>query len=353
LELARSYTRLGSVQGNPASNNLGDMHGALASYARADDLFHRVLVSAPTRPDALGDLCSLHLMRAAVLNHLRSLAERDAQLDQALNIAQQLGRRFPNDERAMQLHSATLSQLAGARADQDEAAGRELYFQALAIDERLLEARTGDPDRQRRVALDHKYLANLIPSDSEALRHLRRAEALDQARVAAQPASALAKLDLSFDLSDIGWRTETSGDPAGALESYRKVVKIREELAAADPHDSWVRTRLIFARKRVADVLVKMARPRAALAGYQAAIELARNAIAAAPADRWNRGYLADLTLGVASVEGKLGHRRESCDAYRRASDVFASLVSDGVAMPEERAKAEEASRATAACRPQ
>jgi non-specific serine/threonine protein kinase/serine/threonine-protein kinase len=252
LELAQSYSRLGSVQGNPASNNLGDMQGALASYARAAGILQRVLAAAPGRPDALSDLGWLHLMRGGVQNHMRKLPERDAELAQALEICERLTRRFPNDERTMKLRSALLLRLADARAEQDTGAGRDLYLQALALDEILLKAHPGDLERQRSVALVHKYLANLIPSDAEALEHLRKAQALDQARVAAQPDSALAKLDLSFDLSDIGWRTERMGDLPGALVLYRKVVIIRQGLADADPHDSWVRTRLIFSRKRVA-----------------------------------------------------------------------------------------------------
>jgi non-specific serine/threonine protein kinase/serine/threonine-protein kinase len=350
LELSRSYSRLGSVQGNPASNNLGDLQGALASYARAAGILQRVLAAAPGRPDALSELGWLHLMRGAVRNHLRKLPERDAELARALEICDQLTKRFPNDERTMKLRAALLSRLADARAEQDTAAGRDLYLQALALDETLLRARPGDLERQRSVALVHKYLANLIPSDAEALEHLRQAQALDEGRVAAQPDSALAKLDLSFDLSDIGWRTERTGDLPGALGVYRKVVIIRQALADADPHDSWVRTRLIFSRKRVADVLAKMGALHAALVDYRAAIELAKVAAAAAPADRPSRGYLADLELGLASAEGKLGHRVQSCEAYRRASDVFAALAAEGTARLEERKKAETASQAVAGC---
>jgi non-specific serine/threonine protein kinase/serine/threonine-protein kinase len=353
FELSKAYQRLGTVQGNPSYNNLGDIPEALRSYAHAGGLLHRILAESPGRRDVLQELAWLQLRTANVHNYLRKVKERDAELAQALKISQQLSEPSSNNEPAMELRAAVLSDLADARAEHDGAAGRELYRQALSIYQELLQAHPSDPDRQRRVALIHKYLANLIRSDREALDHLRQAEDLDRARVAVQPTSSLAQLDLSFDMSDIGWRLERAGDLSGALQSYRRVVAVRQALATADPNNSWVRSRLIYIRRNVANLLTKMGRLREARTEYRSASELAQAAISAAPADRWNRGYLADLQLGYAAVEAKLGRRDEACKAYGRASDLLARLITEGAALPEERDKAATATKAVAACETQ
>jgi len=357
LELARSYQRLASVQGNPGSSNLGDLPGAFASYGHAIAVLERLPAAGAERRDVQYELAQLYDSRGDVSQHLRQSEQQNQDFKKALDIAERLAARFPDDEQIARIHSGALFRIAGAVADANPDAGLQRYTQCLAVNQKLLDAHPENPNDRRNVALVHKYMANLIPSTAEALGHLRRAQQLDEARLAAHPDDRGAELDLSFDLSDIGWRLERSNDLSGALEAYQKVSAIRQELAAADPHDAQVRQRLTYIRMRVAGLLGKMGRLDPALREYTAANALAETAMAASPGDRWNRSYAAQLQLGIASTEAQLAshaqpadHRRRSCEAYRRASRILDKLAADGSASDEELKSRAAAREGLAAC---
>jgi non-specific serine/threonine protein kinase/serine/threonine-protein kinase len=358
MELAQTYRRLGTVQGLGTDSNLGDPQGALASFGRGIEILQRVLAAAPGRFDALDQLGWLHLYRGNVYLIQRDSPKRDEEYNRARGIFEQLAARFPNDERVIKSRAAVLFRLADARAEKDPEAGVRLYVQSLAMYERLLQAHPENAENRRNVALVHKYIANLIKSKAEALDHLQKALALDENRVAAQPNDAAAKLDVSFDLSDIGWRLERGGDFSGALENYQRVLAIRQELAGPDPSNAQLRSRLIYAHKRVAGALTKMGRLDAAVVEYGAAIKLAEAAVAAGHNDRWVRVYLGELNLGMAGAEAQLAshspasraaseHHRKSCQAYLSASRILGKLVEEGGSTADERTEAKTAAQAT------
>jgi non-specific serine/threonine protein kinase/serine/threonine-protein kinase len=363
LNLAQSYERLGSVQGHISEMNLGDPQGGLASYGRAIAILDRVPSATRGRPDILKELGHLHLLRGDVYRDLRQFSERDREYQQGLAILEQFAQRHPNDDDGMMLYSSALFGIGKGYVAADPEGARRLFLRTLAIDDRLYKAHPEAWNRQRNLALDYKYLSSVVPSHQEALDHLRKAQALDEKRLAAHPGDAQARLDLSFDLSEIAEHLKETGDLAEALRLYRQVQSIREELAAADPNDAQLRLRVVTAGKGMAEVLEKMGRPESALVEYRAAAVRAEAAVAAVPADPRNRSALAEIEVGIGTNEDWIAarsgadraseHRRRSCDAYVRASQVLQSIMKDGIATTVERQLAKKAAEAAAACGPQ
>jgi tetratricopeptide (TPR) repeat protein len=123
----------------------------------------------------------------------------------------------------------------------------------LPICEKLLRAKPSDARRQRSAALIHKYIAGYWLSGDDpdrALPYLQRALALDDARLASDPGNQGAKLDLSFDYSQLGAYYDTKHDLHTAIEYQRKTLAIRRDLAASDPKDVWKQGRLAYALTR-------------------------------------------------------------------------------------------------------
>jgi non-specific serine/threonine protein kinase/serine/threonine-protein kinase len=351
LNLAQSYERLGSVQGHISEMNLGDPQGALASYGKAVAILQRDPAAARERPHILQELARVYLLRGDVYRDLRDARARDREYEQGLAIIEPLAGRFPNDEAILVLYSTALFGLAKGRAAENAEAGRQLFLRSLAIDERLWRAHPDDWKYQRGLALDHKYLSSVLRSHEEALEHLRQAELLDQQRVTVRPQDGQARLDLSYDLSEMSSHLVETGDLARALELSRRVQSIRNELAAADPRDAQIRLRVITAGKAMGVVLAKMGRLEAALAEYRTAATKAEAAVAAVPADPRNRVVLGELDMEIASTESKIGARGQACRDYASAAEVLGGLVKEKIATTEESNLAQEAEQAAALCR--
>jgi tetratricopeptide (TPR) repeat protein len=98
----------------------------------------------------------------------------------------------------------------------------------------------GNPESMRTLALAHKKLAALYGVAGrydDARRDYEQAASLDEKRLARNPRSSRAKLDLSYDYSDLGWVAGRLGKHQDSLESYRKVLALRTEVSDADPKD--------------------------------------------------------------------------------------------------------------------
>lgn len=238
-EIAEAYLRLGEVLGNPAQPNLGDTAGALKSYRKALALLEPLSQRAPSNP----------AISKALIRTYQEIIEVEEDPRAALVIAQHLV-----DVRRIQSNASDDESRAGlARAYHYRAvAERELHDQeaaardteaALKIFEELLAAKPSDPRRQYNAALEHKALAArlmMLKRDPAVVEpHLRRAEDLDRARVAANPSDRSARTDLSFDLSqDAYFQWQSLHNFRAAIDLFTQALAIREELAKTDPADA-------------------------------------------------------------------------------------------------------------------
>ena len=92
----------------------------------------------------------------------------------------------------------------------------------------------------------------------EAEPHFVRALAIDEKRVAASPNSAVARLDLSFDLSLLATLRMNRGDYRGALEYWNRTIAARKALVDADANDARAKGRLAFAYLRSSSTRVEL-----------------------------------------------------------------------------------------------
>ncbi len=103
LELARGYLRIGDVQGQPASANLGDSEGALRSYRKGAELLRPLVAGgAPEREIAL-ELGALDLALAVLATTSAARGEAILAAREAQSVAESLLRRDPNDPEATSL----------------------------------------------------------------------------------------------------------------------------------------------------------------------------------------------------------------------------------------------------------
>jgi eukaryotic-like serine/threonine-protein kinase len=239
FELAKAYMKIGAAQGDLEQANVGDREGALASYNKARGL----LVDLRRR-----DLANRDVERSLALvdNNIAVLSPR-ARAEQVAEIRAE----------AVSLFDDIASTSSGSQGLRDRAlahfylafaeTGQQKYKEALpiwkeALDEytRIEQSDNKTPQAQRNVALIEKHIAGVyyaLGDYSDSLSHDRRAVEIDEKRLAAEPQSPTARMDLSFDLVELGSCLHELRDEKAASDNLRRAIALRRDVAAADPHD--------------------------------------------------------------------------------------------------------------------
>jgi eukaryotic-like serine/threonine-protein kinase len=322
VELAKAYRRIGEIQGNPSTANLGDRTGAVASLHKAIELLRPVAVR-----QALWD-AELELGRAQL-----SLATvvADSSNDEALaaaraaeTLAEALVRRRAGDADARRLLASAHFQLA----QRVEAPERLSHWQrADGVFQELLAEQPHDPDRQRNVALVNKYLGSYyerVGDYSQGLRHHQRAQEIDEQRLAAAPADRERQLDLAIDWMNISLARWRMGDLAQAAAGYERSHEIFSLLATSDPED--VRSTYWLARvsSRLGEISSQRGHHATAREYALAAVQLSERISTRSSAFRARH---AEALGARALVEEAAGQRPAACAAHAQAVEILGELV--------------------------
>jgi len=359
-DLARGYARLGDVQGVQALANLGDPRGALASYDKSRRLLEAVVAARPTDGLLVTRLAQVDMRRSTLLINLRRPAEAVEAAQAAVREAEALVRARPG-EASIELQGHTFQALGDALSDAgDTEQGRTYWQRAVDVSEQLLALTPDSANRQRTAALAHKYFAGQTPNNDagrETSRtHLRRALELDQRRVDAAPADREARLDLSFDFSELGTIASNAHRYDEALEAFTRASDIRAELARVDPTDTRLQDRLSFIERRRGNTLYQLGRLDEAQRAHERSLDIAEAllrmnnasagfrsnvAICALNTARTLRARALTMTGGAASAlrESACRHlararlllieNRTRGVANRQDADVFAAIEKD------------------------
>ena len=362
-ELASAYLRVADVQFHPRSANLGDTAGALASLARARRILDGLLAGDPGNRAAQRLLARAHLATGSAHLYLRSWQPARASVESGLKIREALATNGDDTDRrdlALAYH-----QLADVVTVEDRAASMVPRQRALRMLESLLVARPDDDATLQALALVSKVLGstlNDLKRYDEAEPYYARALAIDEKRVAASPNSALARLDLSFDLSLLATLRMNHDDYRGALVYWGRTIDVRKSLVEADPHDARAKGRLAYAYLRASGARFELGDYRASLDAATTALALADALLAANPADAMSRTYGAQAwrrigdneraLAGRAAAPDRAAHATRACAAYGRSRDAYTQVIAAGKSLDSDREDAEELRRLMAFCQP-
>jgi tetratricopeptide (TPR) repeat protein len=239
FELAQAYMKIGAAQGDLEQANVGDREGALASYNKARAL----LIDLRTREPANRNVeRSLALVdnNIAVLSPRARVAQVAEMRREAVTLFDDIARNSSGPQ-GLEDRARAHFYLAFAQTEQQK------YKEALpiwkeALDEytRIEQLKSGSLHARRNVALIEKHIAGVYYSFgdySDSLLHDRRAVQIDEQRLTAEPQSPTARMDLSFDLVELGSCLHEVRDEKASSESLKRAILLRREVSAADPHD--------------------------------------------------------------------------------------------------------------------
>jgi len=318
-DLAAAYLRIGKIQGDPNSQNLGDLPAALQSYAKAEGLARALVARHPSgqATTLLGDVLTAQANGARFANQT---AKGLALAMEALLLARERARSEPASKDAQFQLGSALNVRASFGTAKD---GLPYLAEEADVFEGMLPHDPGNLRDRRAAALAHKYIAGALMDAGDldgSFAHLKRAEELDDACVRAQP-NPEHKMDLAIDLGQWGEYYEGKADFAKAIQYTQRALAIRRELASADPKDARAQDRLSHILSRTGNLELHVS-ARQALASYEEALSIAQRI----QTESQRTPLLADSLSGLGNAYRKLGDEQRACAAYARSLDLFHEL---------------------------
>jgi non-specific serine/threonine protein kinase/serine/threonine-protein kinase len=331
-EVALGYARIGEVEGDLAESSLGRVPASLESLHKAAAILERLAAASP------GDAGLRHEYLRAAIDLARAyggVGQFDAGIAQARRaaaMAESAAGARPGDAIAMTDLEAALAVLA------DAVVNEKRYAEAIALRERVqglanrVAAQTHGREAERSLAVAEKRLGALYGVTGrmqDCRREYEMARSIDEQRCARDPQDMRARIDLSFDLSDLGWVASETNRLRDALDFHHQALQLREQAALADPRDFRAATTVAASMKRIGLALKNMGKPREALDELQQAA-VRYDSLSRRPGSDWATvRSLADTHEDIAGTWIDLAHVPNASAAQRTADYLAAAREYD------------------------
>ena len=333
-ELSLAYGKVGDIQGNPNTQNVGDVRGALDSFRKGLALSQRLHDLEPANPQFMHDLAAAHNRVGGILQRMGDMPGAAASYAASLQITQQRSSLEPQNPETLrdlvighakvaesqQLRGDANAALAGYReaegcarrlaeldpndlaaqhglvtvqhsiaevlaATGDADAALQKFREALGIARRAAERDPTNEWSQVRLALSHTGVADALGATerhAEALPELRAALAIRRRIAEADPANVRAQRDLMVGLNRIGHSLSIQQQHAEALACSTEGREIARRLSALDPTDAEAQRDLAIAYQCVGDAHYRAGRAAPTTQAALAELRLSRASFSAA-----------------------------------------------------------------------
>lgn len=240
FELAQSYEKIGDAQGHPGRPNLGDRQGALASYRKARQLLVPLRKRKPADTEVENWLANTNEDIADVLpeDEPALILARRAE---AVTLFEDLSRKSSGLKALYSLARAQYDLALTESEQRNYSRAVPAWLAAIVSYERIEKAEPNSDTARSNLALVEKRLAGMyyaLGDCHHAIAYDRKAAAIDDSRMAANPNNQVAQTDLSFDLIEIGQCQDRLGSRKQALQTLDRTVSLRRSIAARNPRDA-------------------------------------------------------------------------------------------------------------------
>jgi eukaryotic-like serine/threonine-protein kinase len=279
-ELAIAYERVGDLQGNPFSMNLGDVKGAVASYQKAHQIRQALYQKRPEDLQALlGLATSLRKVGDGAIAEGK-VADSVSSYRQSAAISEELFSKNADKLDVRQELAEVSSRLCNALMPAGDTAGAiAACRQYSSLAQPLLERAPGDLGLRTRLANNSTHLGNALRLSGkldEAQENFASAVAQFQEVLARDPSNTIARRSLAMTQAQIGNILGAQGKNSEAAASHEAAVKLMNGLVAADPSNARFRTDLTYMLLRRVGVMLRAGQTAQAKQSAQAGLAMLR-----------------------------------------------------------------------------
>ena len=367
LELATAYEKIGDIQGNPYSANLGDTAGALESYQKAVAIRENLSRTEPT-VETLTGLGRSYRALGDIMDVEGKTAETTADYRRSLDIFERLAAQNPNDA-AISDELARAYETLGDGLNKTENAGAseilESYQKTLSIRQNLIAQNPSDNKMRRSLAVIFTKVGGAYgaKNKTQAVENINRGAEIFQELSAQDPNNARARREIGFAYFLSGNVLTEAGDYAAALDVRRKAFAVRQEIAAQDPQNKQARFDLAAAHADLSESLNGTGETAQALSEARRALDImeelsandAANAVyqrnVALCYEKFGDALSRSADIGKTPAARKIKEWNEAGEWYQKAFQFFAAQRENGALQPRDASQLEKFSGKTDVCR--
>ena len=325
-EIAEGYVRLGLVQGNPTSANLGDLAAARRSFARALSIAQSLVARNPSNHAARRTLALAHEKMSDVDAWGGKVPDGVAHARSALQEWRSLATAHPESvtlTRAVATSHLKLGDLLGnphlPNLGEGANAARE-YRHALELLHSVSQDSAASWGTRRLLALVHERIGAVMSAEgrhADAIAELVRALELREDLARERSASVDADRDLAVTHQVLCEARRSAGALERALEDCLRAVALYESLRASDSRNAQGIHDLALGRLSLHHVLVERGQPARGLAHLEASVEPLRRLLESDSANAAVGRTLGRTLLAAGEAHARLAYRTGSPAARR------------------------------------
>jgi tetratricopeptide (TPR) repeat protein len=332
-ELAVAYQKVGDVQGDPWSPNLGLSQEAMQSYQKGLKLAQRLTQNGANDLKMLRLLAQGYFKLGALQAQSGEKSAAHEALTRALAAAEILERQTHDLEDLRLLQNCNI-RLGDTYLDTgDPVNALESYRREMRISERRMTEFPGDRS-QYTLSMSHTRVPEALISLGDlpgALDHYRKSLEIIDELLTWNPANPLYLRARMISLVWLGNLTGNPrhinlGDTRGALNYYYKCLEIAEQLVQIDPKNARARQDLAGKHRLVAEILT-LENPAQAVDHYRQALSIVREMLKSAPNDAQLMRWEAQFLKGQAETLQRLGDRQTAQQNLRQSLGIWELLV--------------------------
>jgi serine/threonine protein kinase len=332
-ELAIAYQKVGDVQGDPWTPNLGRTAEAMASYRKSLTLAERLAARGSADLKAKRMLAQDYFKLGALLSESGDKTAAQSILRQGVGVAEAIEQQT-GEESDFSLVMNFHVRIGNTRLDMgDPAGGLESYRKAQQLAERRVAAFPNHSAKASlAVASNHVGEGLLVLGDLVgAVEQYRRSQTIDEELVKQAPANAAYRRHLEITYGWLGGlyggpRYINLGDPSTARQYYEKSVAIAEPLAAADSKNARAQLDLAISYGSLGTLLTEPD-PARSVEYYQRGLAVLRGLLSISPDEYSYLRREAGQLRGLAEARRKLGDRRGALETFRQAQAIWQKLT--------------------------
>jgi non-specific serine/threonine protein kinase/serine/threonine-protein kinase len=337
-ELAAAYERVGHVQGNPYSANLGDSKGALASYRKALAIRQALAAAKGNSRESQRDLANDYEWVGLVLDRMGDYRGAADCHSKGLTIRQAVA--DPSDPKSQEALASSYFSIAQSYGSlNDLKSALENYQKSAAIREPIAQA---SPQVQTRLAGTYGFMAPILwysGNHAEAIEVQRKAFELMKKLSEASPENASYREFLDEAYYWTGYYQEKSGNYGTAVVSYRRALADFQALAAADPKEVRTRHYVAISTESLGTALVGKGEISEGIQALQKSLAMFDEAngdidYAAIAYEGLGAAYKGLAAQSNAPVSQRVAYTEKECGAYQKSLELWLKVQSRGWLSP-------------------
>jgi tetratricopeptide (TPR) repeat protein len=328
LELARAYTKIGSVQAASASASLDDCAAGIQNLEHARQLLRNILRRSDSDEEATVALVDADLEAANVRSRRGEMPEWRTLRAEATQLLNALSARHKDDYklrlRALTIAAATLD------GEHNPPAALHAYQEVLAAaaqapvdaDTRLLQGRTERQMADELQAIGDRHVA---------LAHHKAALGIFQDLLADSPTNTRYRLESSWSHAETGWLEHEFHDERTALADFRTGLELLRAIATADPRNQLARLEIGKLEMTASETVELAVSPQRAAQDLRDAISIFSESMKLDPTNDDARIHMAQSEFMYAKLQVRMAHGECSAgvEAYRYSLQMASAVKHD------------------------